>query len=401
VPTPDPAPDYALYDADEHYYEPDDCFTRHIEARFRDRTVWVDRSHGPGPGRMYVGAERCHFFSVGAGDSVGPPGAMQSFLRGATDEGGSPSLHPIDGLAVPEYVDRKARLAKLDEQGVEACLLLPTTGVGVEPQLRTPRHREVLYPSLRAFNRWLEEDWGYGADGRLYGAPLCSLVDLDEGIAELERLLARGARFVVLTAGPVEGRSPADPCFDPFWARCQEARLNIVYHIGRTPFSEMYNVPWGLRPHPPSHRHSLMEYVLSFTERPITDTLTALVADDLFGRFPSLRVLTVEYGSSWVAPLLRKLDHIARLHSVDLWRFGAPPLKPSETFRQNVWVTPFYEDDVPALAALLGPEHVLAGSDYPHPEGLLWPAEFAAEVTSLPPTAQRRILRDNLRELAA
>jgi predicted TIM-barrel fold metal-dependent hydrolase len=257
----------------------------------------------------------------------------------------------------------------------------------------------VLYPSLRAFNRWLEEDWGYGADGRLYGAPLCSLVDLDEGIAELERLLARGARFVVLTAGPVEGRSPADPCFDPFWARCQEARLNIVYHIGRTPFSEMYNVPWGLRPHPPSHRHSLMEYVLSFTERPITDTLTALVADDLFGRFPSLRVLTVEYGSSWVAPLLRKLDHIARLYSKDMWRFGVPPLKPSDSFRQNVWVAPFFEDDVAGLAALIGVEHVLNGSDYPHPEGLLWPMEFAEELEGLPAADVRRIMRDNFAHL--
>ncbi|MFM7141365.1 MAG: amidohydrolase family protein, partial [Alphaproteobacteria bacterium] len=166
----------------------------------------------------------------------------------------------------------------MDEQGVEACLLLPTTGVGVEPQLRLTQHREALYPSLRAFNRWLEEDRGYGADGRLFGAPLLSLVDLDEGVAELERLLASGARFAILTAGPFEGRSPGDPCFDPFWARCEEARLNVVYHIGRTSLPELYNPGWGLRPHPPSHRHSLMEYALSFTERPVVDSVTALIA---------------------------------------------------------------------------------------------------------------------------
>ena len=83
-------------------------------------------------------------------------------------------------------------------------------------------------------------------------------------LRRIERKLSR-----IRNAGPFAGRSPGDPYFDPFWARCQEARLNVVYHIGRTPFSEMYNVPWGLRPHPPSHRHSLMEYALSFTERPI------------------------------------------------------------------------------------------------------------------------------------
>jgi predicted TIM-barrel fold metal-dependent hydrolase len=388
-----PTLDYRLFDADTHYYEPDDCFTRHIEARFKDRTVWIDR-RGDAPGRMYVGRERCHFFSVGAGDSVGPPGIMKAFLRGDSEEGGSPSLSPINALAVPEFVDRRARLAVMDAQGVEACLILPTTGVGVEPQLReTP---EVLYPSVRAFNRWLEEDWGFGADRRIYGAPLLSLFDRDEAIGELERLLARGARFAVLTAGPVAGRSPADPHFDPFWARCEEAGLNVVYHIGRTPFSEMYNPPWGLRPHPPSHRHSLMEWALSFTERPVVDTLTALIADNLFGRFPRLRILSVEYGSTWVAPLLRKLDHLARLFSKDMWRFGTPPLKPSDSFRQNVWVAPFFEDDIVGLARLIGPAHVLSGSDYPHPEGLQWPREFADELEGLDAAAVRLIMRDNL-----
>ena len=387
---------YRINDADNHYYEPDDCFTRHIESRFKERTVWVDR-RPDGPSRMYVGSERCHFFSVGAGDSVGPPGIMKAFLRGDSDEGGSPSLSPINALAVPEFVHRQARLAKMDAQGVEACLMLPTTGVGVEPQLReTP---EVLYPSVRAFNRWLEEDWGFGTDARIYGAPILSLFDLHEATTELQRLLARGARFVVITAGPVAGRSPADPSFDPFWARCEESGINVVYHIGRTPFGEMYNTPWGLRSHPPSHRHSLMEMALSFTERPIVDTLTALIADNLFGRFPRLKVLSVEYGSSWVAPLLRKLDHIARLYSKDMWRFGVPPLTPSETFRQNVWVAPFFEDDVVALAQHIGPSRVLNGSDYPHPEGLAWPMEFVEELDGLSAADIRSIMRDNFAAL--
>ena len=41
--------DYALFDADTHYYEPDDCFTRHIEARFKERTVWIDRGRTAAP----------------------------------------------------------------------------------------------------------------------------------------------------------------------------------------------------------------------------------------------------------------------------------------------------------------------------------------------------------------
>ena len=109
--------DYRLNDADEHYYEPDDCFTRHIETKFRERTVRVERN-GPGPGRMWVGDERCHFFRVGAGDSVGAPGAMKAFLRGESDEGGSivniasvSGVRPSPGTAA--YAAAKAGLLAL------------------------------------------------------------------------------------------------------------------------------------------------------------------------------------------------------------------------------------------------------------------------------------------------
>ena len=348
---------------------------------------------------MYVGSERCNFFSVAVGDHVGPPGLMKQFLKGMDEAGFNPNVSPIDAKTVPEFVERSARLAKMDEQGVEAALMLPTAGVGIEPQLRS--EPPLLYATLRAFNRWLEEDWGYGADARIYGAPMVSLVDLDEAVAEFDRVVAAGARFVVLTAGPIDGRSPADPYYDAFWARVEEAGVPLVYHIGSTPFGAMYNTPWGLRANPPSHRHSLMEYALSFTNRPIEDTLTALIADNLFGRFPRLKIVSVEYGSYWVGPMLTKLDKICMLASKDLWRFGVPPLMPSETFKQNVWVVPFYEDDVVDLVDRIGADRVLAGSDYPHPEGLAEPSEFAEELEGLGTADVRKILRDNMAGLVA
>jgi predicted TIM-barrel fold metal-dependent hydrolase len=143
-----------------------------------------------------------------------------------------------------------------------------------------------------------------------------------------------------------------------------------------------------------------MEYAISFTERPVVDTLTALVADNVFGRFPELRVLTVEYGAGWMPALAKKLDHIARLASKDLWRFGAPPATPGELFRRNVWVTPFYEDDCVEVVRTMGADHVLNGSDYPHPEGLARPDEFVDELTGLDDQQIRLIMRDNLRGLA-
>ena len=392
--------DYRIHDADNHYYEPDDFCTRHIEAKYKEKTYWIDRKEEGVPARMYLGQERCKFFSVGVGDSIGPPGIMKAFLKGETNEGGSPSLSPMNGLAVEHYVNSRARIAKMDEQGVEKTLMLPTAGIGLATQLTEPAHRELLYPTLRAFNRWLEEDWGYGTDGRIYGAPMLALDDLDAALVELERLIQAKARFICVMGGPVAGKSPGHTDFDPFWARVEEAQIGIVYHIGSTSLGPAYNTAWGFRAMPPSHRHSMMEYYLSFTDRPVADTIAALLADNLFGRFPSLRILSVEYGSAWVAPMLGKLDSLSRLYSKDLYRFGTPPLSPTESFRNNVWVAPFYENDVVGLSELIGVGQVLNGSDYPHPEGLAEPIEFLEELEGLDAAAKRRIMRDNFEELS-
>ena len=52
----------------------------------------------------------------------------------------------------------------MDEQGIESILLFPTYGVTVEHAMR--HDVEASFAALGAFNRWLEEDWGFGADGR-------------------------------------------------------------------------------------------------------------------------------------------------------------------------------------------------------------------------------------------
>jgi predicted TIM-barrel fold metal-dependent hydrolase len=383
---------YRIVDADNHFYEPDDCFTRHIEARWRDRTARVERESPDALGRVFIGQERSGFYSVAVGDHVGPPGMMRAFLRGESAQGGV-NASPIDARKVPAFVEKEARLALMDEQGVEACIMLPTFGIGVEYQLR--RDLEALYPSLTSYNRWIEEAWGFGRDGRIFSTPLLSLADVDKGIAELDRVLRAGARLVLLTPGPVGGRSPADPHFDPFWARLAEAKVPVVYHTGASDFARLYAAPWGETPDPPSHRHSALQMYLALGPRPVADTVAALILHNLFGRFPELQVLSIENGSSWVAPLLRQLDELSRMDNRDMWRFGRIGDKPSAIFRRHVFVAPFHEDDIPSLARLLGTGQVLGGSDFPHPEGLARPAEFAEGLESLGPSEVRAIMRDN------
>jgi predicted TIM-barrel fold metal-dependent hydrolase len=390
---------YQIVDADNHYYDADDCFTRHIESRYRERTINVNRSYDDGIGRMFIGGERLAFFSAAVGDHIGPPGAMKAFFNGETETGGAPNLNPMNVEDYPEFTDRKRRLVKMDEQGVEAAIMIPTLGVGVEPELRN-KDREILYPSLRAFNRWVEEDWGFGEDGRIISPALISMVDPLLAVEEIDRVIAAGCRAVILTTGPVDGKSPADPFFDPIWARLEEAEIPVIYHLGSTEFPEMYASHWGENPNPASHRQSLLTYYMAFAERPVSDTIAALLAHNLFGRFPNLRVISIENGSAWVAPTLKKLQGLTRLTpNRDTWRFGAPDLRPLDQFRRNVWVAPYPEDDIDSLVTLIGAERVLNGSDFPHPEGLLHPHEFVESLKGFTNSDIRAIMRDNAAEL--
>ena len=396
-----PAPDYRLIDCDNHYYEVDDCFTRHIEARWREQTVWVDRSRADGIGVMMVGRKRLQFFSAAVGDHVGAPGAMVDFLRGDTEEGGAVNLNPLRGSDHLQFSQRVPRLAEMDRQGVEAAVQIPSLGVGVEWQMRAdPELREALYPSIRSFNRWLAEDWGWGADGRIFATALMSLADLPQALAELERLIAEGVRLLLLTTGPVDGRSPADTCFDAFWARVQDAGLIVVFHIGATGFNAMHAAPWGEPANPPSHRFTAFNTFVGMGERTIVDQLAVLLFHNLPGRFPGLRFLIVEFGASWLPHLLETLDKIYRLgdHRTR-WPFGKPAAKPSEAFRRQFWIVPFFEDDIAAVARAAGVERVVHGSDYPHPEGLRESVLMLQELDAFSPAEQRRIMRGNAVDL--
>jgi predicted TIM-barrel fold metal-dependent hydrolase len=53
---------------------------------------------------------------------------------------------------------------------------------------------------------------------------------------------------------------------------------------------------------------------------------------------------------------------------------------PIESFVEHVWVAPFYEDDLSKLKDLIGADHILFGSDWPHAEGLFDPKTFADDL---------------------
>jgi predicted TIM-barrel fold metal-dependent hydrolase len=385
---------YTLYDADNHYYEPSDCFTRHIDPGFRDRAVRIVTDAG-GVEQVFIGERPFTFLADPFRDRWVKPGALREMLRNMSsgDFKESSAVEPLQ----PAYRDRDARLALMDEQGVEACLVLPTVGVCVEHFMKDDV--PLTYANLRAFNRWLEDDWGFAYRNRIFAPPLLSLLDLDLAIAELDDVLARGARVVHLRPGPHAGRSPADPYFDPFWARIQEAGVAVAFHIAESGYNELFSVAWGETANPQSHHQSAFQWTCFYGDRPIMETVAALILHNLFGRFPGINVLSLENGSLWVPYLLKALDKMKGMGRNGPWIGGYVEGRPSDIFRRHVFVSPYHEEDLVALTNLIGAEHVLFGSDFPHAEGMAEPAEFADHLVGLDDGSIRRIMRENTREL--
>ena len=72
---------------------------------------------------------------------------------------------------------------------------------------------------------------------------------------------------------------------------------------------------------------------------------------------------------------------------------------PSDILREHVYVSPFPEEDVIGLTEMIGVDRVLFGSDWPHPEGNIRPADYVDCIQKLDPADVKKIMRDNALEL--
>ncbi len=66
---------------------------------------------------------------------------------------------------------------------------------------------------------------------------------------------------------------------------------------------------------------------------------------------------------------------------------------PVEVFKRNVWVHAFHEPDPKGLIELGIPaDHIMFGSDFPHPEGMGDPLAYSEVVSDLPFDQQALIM---------
>src|SRR6201992_181745 len=305
--------DYRAIDVDNHYYEPLDSFTRHLPKEFKRRGVQMVQD---GKRTWAVIGERVnHFIPNVTFDPIIEPGCLDVLFRGEIPEGVDPaSLMKVDRLGThPEYQNRDARVTVMNKQGLETVFMLPTFACGVEEALK--HDTDATMASVHAFNLWLDEEWGFDRpDHRIIAAPIISLADPGRAVEEVEFVLGRGAKLILVRPAPVpralKPRPFGDHLHDSVWAALAEAGGPVGFHLSDSGYLQIAGM-WGGRSTFEGFGGSEpLEQILT-DDRAIHDTMASMIVHGVFTRHPKLKAVSIENGSYFVHRLIKRMKKAA------------------------------------------------------------------------------------------
>jgi predicted TIM-barrel fold metal-dependent hydrolase len=394
---PATTPEYEIWDCDHHYYEPPEAFLRHLPEKFRKDYQYLTIE---GRTKLAITGFIQEFIPNPGFEVVACPGSHEKFYRGNNPEG--LSLREIGGepmRSIEAMRSGKAHLQLMDEQGLHGALIFPTMAVILEERLGHTRP-DLLIELFHSLNLWVADEYGFG-NGRQFPVGAITLVEPDRAMDELEFLIAAGCNAIQIRSAPIRTplgtRSPADPIYDRFWARCVEAKVLVCSHVGDAGYDRTYREWAGTLGSSSGEAQPFnkgaMKECFDNMGRPASDFISTMVCSGVFDRHPGLKVAIVECGSAWVGPMLERLERAYHKVPQDF------QLDPIETVRTHFYVMPFYEDSSKHLGELIGLDKVLFGSDWPHPEGLGDPLAFFNDIQDLTPVEQRMVMGDNLKNL--
>jgi len=278
------------------------------------------------------------------------------------------------------------RAQLLDAYQVEYAILL---GQELRP-LGTLPDADYAAALARAYNDYLIERW-LSQEPRLKGAMLIATQDVRQAVQEIERIGSHPDIVEVLVANGA--RLPyGNRYYHPILEACQALGLPFALHTG----SEGMGI--NAQPTPAGYGSYYVENRQTRPQGYMTH-LASLIFEGVFERFPRLRVVFVEGGYSWLAPLLWRLDGDWRgLRHQTPW-VQRPP---SEYVWEHVRFTsqPLEEPDSPAqllevFAWNRAERTLMFSSDYPH-----WDFDSPADAfPRLPDDLHRRIFSETAREL--
>src|SRR5258708_17270990 len=113
----------------------------------------------------------------------------------------------------------------MKELSLDRAMMWPTLASLLEERLADdPVATHVV---VHALNEWMHEHWSFNVDDRIFPTPVITLPLMDEAIRELDRVVERGARAILVRPAPLprfhgRRRAVALEELDPFWERVEE-----------------------------------------------------------------------------------------------------------------------------------------------------------------------------------
>lgn len=385
---------YQIFDSDNHFYEQEDAFTRYVDKKMQSRCIqWVEINNKK---KVLIGGVLNNYIKDPSFEFVPKPGAIYEYTYGFNPNNLSvrdiisSSMLPKNESFHSFYLkDKKNQMKKMN---IDKTIMYSTYGLIIENFLY--QDKEALYTTLMAFSKWILDEWGF-ADESIFTAAPVSLVDPIQAIKHLEFLLENKIKIINIspTFVPREngGTSVSNSIYDDFWKIINDNKIVVGLHE---------NDSWNIRfskywSNDITNSFNLDSEKLGIliSNNNFNDFFAKLLIDNFFEKFPDVNFITSESGSSWVEPLFQKLD-LANKQNKNIFKND-----PIETFKSNIFVSPFAHEDIFKLKDLIGYKNILFSSDFPHVEGSCYPEIFISSIKNMNQEEIKSILYNNINNL--
>jgi predicted TIM-barrel fold metal-dependent hydrolase len=358
--------------SDTHVVEPPDLYRNRVAPEYRDRAPYT------------VEIDGIETWVVDGVPTAGVYAAYRPGDRFLDPQDQPPRTSYTNGV---EYTVIEKWLQDNESDTVYGGILIPSATM----MCWSIADGAVVNDVMRVYNDWILETID-GYQGRVKPIGLINVDDTGTAATAIQTLASKGFAGALIPVTPAEGHPYSSSEYEPFWAAAAEAGIPLHLHIvtNRRPWSS------GTIRTPLSDTVNLHDYL-------VRTALTHIVLSGALERHPGLRLVSVEHEAAWVPNWLQRMDwhykNNAR-HAPEFWRFSDGAL-PSDIARERVYVS-FSEDRAAiAMRDVLGVDHLLWGSDYPHPESTFSQSDalLTGMLSDVPHDEVEKLLRANTQKL--
>jgi aminocarboxymuconate-semialdehyde decarboxylase len=252
------------------------------------------------------------------------------------------SLLGLDGDGLAQ------RLAAMDAQGVDVAVL------SINPNWYDA-DRDLATRVIAIQNEAMASFCGAHVD-RFAAFASAALQFPDLAAEQLERAMKQMGFRGVAIGGSVAGAELADPKFHPFFAKAEELGAVVFIHPQGTGSAALADRLKG---------NGLLGNVIG---NPLETTiaLSHLIFEGTLDRFPRLKICAA-HGGGYLPSYMSRSDHGCTTFPSQC-KAGVPKLKPTEYVKRMYYDSlVFTPEALRHLAAEVGADHIVMGTDYPYP----------------------------------